>query len=161
MPTAISTDFHNADLLRKLTDGGVSLLLVGGAAVAFYGCRNESHLSELDVLIDPTFDNAQRTMAVLLAVGMQPGFKAEELAGPKKQLPVKWLLFDLDILTPAVDESFSALLARSVEGTVNGNSVRVVGRDDLISMKRAAANDTTTDVDKHQRDLDCLARQSG
>jgi hypothetical protein len=33
MPQAISTDFNNADLLRKLTDNGVSFMLVGGGAV--------------------------------------------------------------------------------------------------------------------------------
>lgn len=67
----------------------------------------------------------------------------------------------MDILTPAADESFSAMLARSVQGTVNGSAVRVVGRDDLILMKRVAANYTDTDVEKHKSDLDCLTRQPG
>lgn len=92
MPSAISTDFNNADLLRKFADHGVSFLLVGGGAVAFYGCRDQSHLSELDVLIDPTIENAGRVLAVLSAAGIRLWIKAEDLAGPKKQLPVKQLL---------------------------------------------------------------------
>jgi hypothetical protein len=158
MPTAISTDFNNGDLLSKFISSGVSFLLVGGAAVAFYGCREETHLSELDILIDPALQNAERVIAVLSAVGMQIRIGAGELAGPKKQLPVKQLLFDMDILTPAADENFSAMLARSAQGTVNGGVVRVIARDDLIAMKRVAANDATTDVEKHKRDLDCLTR---
>ena len=46
MPTTISTDFNNADLLRKLSDNGVSFMLVGGGAVAAYGCRDDLHLPE-------------------------------------------------------------------------------------------------------------------
>lgn len=159
MPSAISTDFNNADLLSKFTNSGVSFLLVGGAAVAFYGCREDIHLSELDILIDPAIHNAERVMAVLSAVGMQLWIRPEDLAGPKKQLPVKQLLFDMDILTPAADESFSAILARSAQGTVNGSAVRVIARDDLIAMKRVAAKDANTDIEKHKRDLDCLTRQ--
>jgi predicted nucleotidyltransferase len=159
MPSAISTDFNNADLLRKFTDQGVSFLLVGGGAVAFYGCRERSHLSELDILIDPTIENAKRIMVVLSAAGIQLWITAEDLAGPKKQLPVKQLLFDIDILTPAVDENFSAMLATSVQGKVGDIEVRVIGRDDLISMKRVAANDPNSDAEKHRRDVDCLSHK--
>jgi hypothetical protein len=159
MPKAISTDFNNGDLLSKFIGSGVSFLLVGGAAVAFYGCRENLHLSELDLLIDPAIQNAERVIAVLSTAGMQLWIRAEDLAGPKKQLPVKQLLFDMDILTPAADEDFSAMLVRSVQGTVNGGVVRVIARDDLIAMKRVAANDATTDVEKHKRDLDCLTGQ--
>lgn len=159
MPSSISTDFNNGDLLSKFTNGGVSFLLVGGAAVAFYGCRDDTHLSELDILIDPVIQNAERVMAVLSATGMPLWIKAEHLAGPKKQLAVKELLFDMDVLTPAADENFPAMLARSTQGTVNGGAVRVIARDDLIAMKRVAANDAATDVEKHKRDLDCLTRR--
>ena len=50
MPRAIATDFNNADLLRRLTDNGVSFLLVGGGAVALtvavmtYTCRSWTYL---------------------------------------------------------------------------------------------------------------------
>jgi len=158
MPKAISTDFNNGDLLSKFIGSGVSFLLVGGAAVAFYGCREDAHLSELDILIDPALQNAERAIAVLSAVGMQIWIKAEELAGSKKQLPVKQLLFDMDILTPAADENFSVMLARSADGTINGGAVKVIARDDLIAMKRIAAADPNTDVEKHKRDLDCLTK---
>jgi hypothetical protein len=158
MPKPISTDFNNGDLLSKFIGSGVSFLLVGGAAVAFYGCREETHLSELDILIDPALQNVERVIEVLSAVGMQLWIRAEDLAGPKKQLPVKQLLFDMDILTPAADENFSALLARSSQGTVNNHAVNVIARDDLIAMKRVAANDPNANVKKHIRDLDCLTR---
>jgi hypothetical protein len=125
MPSAISTDFNNADLLRRLTDSGVAFVLVGGGAVAAYGCRSDLHLPKLDILIDPTIENAERVMAVLTGVGMQLWIRAADLAGPKKQLPVKQLLFDMDILTPAADESFPAIRGRSAQVMVSDQEVRV------------------------------------
>jgi hypothetical protein len=88
MPTTISTDFNNADLLRKLSDNGVSFMLVGGGAVAAYGCRDDLHLPELDILIDPAIENAERVIGVLSATGMRLWINTADLAGPKKQLPV-------------------------------------------------------------------------
>lgn len=87
MPNPISTDFNNADLLRRISEGGVSFVL-GGGAVAAYGCRADLHVPELDILIDPSIDNAQRVLAVLSAAGMQLWIGPTDLAGPKKQLPL-------------------------------------------------------------------------
>src|SRR6266446_1278160 len=156
MPRVISTDFNNADLLRRLSDSGVSFVLVGGGAVAAYGCRDDLYLPELDILIDPAIENAERVIGVLSAAEVQLWVRAADLAGPKKQLPVKQLLFDMDILTPAADENFPAILERSGRVIVSDVEVRIIARDDLIAMKRSAAGDPKSDVGKHKRDLDCL-----
>jgi predicted nucleotidyltransferase len=156
MLRAISTDFNNANLLRRFADGGVSFVLVGGGAVAAYGCRDHSYLTELDILIDPAIENAKRVIGVLSSTGMQLQITAADLAGPKKQLPVKQMLFDMDILTPAADESFPAILARSGRVMVGDVEVRVIARHDLIAMKREAANKEEPGSEKHKRDLGCL-----
>jgi predicted nucleotidyltransferase len=158
MPRAISTDFNNADLLRKLNDNGVSFVLVGGGAVAAYGCRDGLYSAELDILIDPAIENAKRVIGVLSATGMQLWINAADLAGPKKQLPVKQLLFDMDILTPGEEESFAAILKRSGHVMVGDVEVRVIARDDLIAMKRVAANKPEPESEKHKRDLERLER---
>ena len=152
----ISTDFNNADLLRKLSDSGVSFALVGGGAVAAYGCRDDSYLPELDILIDPAIENAKRVIGVLAATEMQFWFRAEDLAKPKKQFQAKQTLFDMDILTPAADENFPAILARSGRAMVGDLEVRVVARDDLIAMKREVVNKQEPGSEKHKHDLDCL-----
>jgi hypothetical protein len=89
---------------------------------------------------------------------MQLWINAADLSGPKKQLPVKELLFDMDILTPAADESFPAILERSGQMIVGDMEVRVIARDDLIAMNRVAANKPEPESEKHKRDLECLER---
>jgi hypothetical protein len=121
-------------------------------------CRDDLHLPELDILIDPAIENAERVIGVLSATGMRLWISAADLAGPKKQLPVKQLLFDMDILTPAVDESFPAILERSGHVTVGDLEVRVISRADLIALKRIAANKPEPESEKHKRDLECLER---
>jgi len=111
----------------------------------------------LDILIDPAIENARRVIDVLSATGTPLWIRAEDLAGPgpKKQLPVKQMLFDMDILT---HESFPAILARSGHVMVGDLQVRIIARDDLIAMKRVAANKPEPESEKHKRDLECLER---
>ena len=111
-----------------------------------------------DILIDPAIENAKRVIGVLSATGMQLWISAADLAGPKKQLPVKQLLFDMDILTPGEEESFPTILERSSHVMVGDVEVRVIARDDLIAMKRVAANKPEPESEKHKRDLECLER---
>ena len=73
-------------------------------------------------------------------------------------MPVKQLLFDIDILTPAADESFPAILERSGHVTVGDLEIRIISRDDLIAMKRVAANKPEPESEKHKRDLERLER---
>jgi hypothetical protein len=64
----------------------------------------------------------------------------------------------VDILTPPPpDEGFSNLLARSKPAIVIDLSVRVLGKDDLVAMKRLAVEDSENSA-KHQRDLKCLLK---
>jgi len=153
----ISTDFHNADLLRRLVDSGVSFVLVGGAAVAAYGCRDQTYLPEIDILIGPALQNARQVIGVLSEL-FPLQITAEDLAGAKKQLPVKLLLFDMDILTPTENENFPAILERSGRVMLGDLEVRVIGRDDLIAMKREVVKKQEPGSEKYKRDLDCLER---
>jgi hypothetical protein len=60
----------------------------------------------------------------------------------------------MDILTPAADENFPAILARS--GRVMVGDLEVRARDDLIAMKREVVNKQEPGSEKHKHDLDCL-----
>jgi hypothetical protein len=155
MPWDVSTHGGNIDLLRELRRREVSFLIVGGAAVAVHGCRDGTHFDEIDILADPTIANAERIIAALTAVGIGIPFSPDDLAKPRKRVPVHTPAYDVDVLTPRPGEDFAGLLGRSVPAVLNNLAVRVIGRSDLIAMKQVAVQESE-DPAKHQRDLDCL-----
>lgn len=153
--SSISTDGGNCDLVRELKTRQVAFLFVGGAAVAIHGCRTQTHFEEIDIFLDPTTENAERAISALIAAGVGVPFSATDLAQPHKQVPVRDWRFDVDILTPRTEETYSVLAARSVQATLNNVMVNVISRSDLIAMKRIAAAEAS-DPAKHSRDLECL-----
>jgi hypothetical protein len=58
--------FHlNEYLVGAFLDNGVDFLIVGGLAVAFYGCRDNNDVGDLDLLLKPSEENARRSIDVL------------------------------------------------------------------------------------------------
>lgn len=155
MPLAISTHGGKRDLLRELQTHNVAFLIVGGAAVAFHGCRNETHFDEVDLLLDPTTENAACAISALTAAGLGVLFSIGNLAKPRARVPVHTSEYDVDILTPRPDKIFADLLARSIPGELNDLSVRVIARCDLIVMKQIAVEESSEPT-KHKLDLECL-----
>jgi hypothetical protein len=58
-----------------------------------------------------------------------------------------------DILTPAAEVSFSEWLSRAVSAQIQYLTVHVIGRSDLIAMKRLASQCDTRSAAKHAADL--------
>ena len=94
---------------------------------------------------------------VLREANLIPDFTSERLQQPKVQLSLKSPRhnYNLDILTPWVQLSYSYLRGRSEVGMLNSIEVKVVSREDLISLKQYAI-DHEPEADKHRRDLECL-----
>lgn len=162
----IITGIDNARFVEFCLQSNVEFLLVGGAAVLHYGCRRSNDgLAEIDLLIEPTSVNADRMMAVLNQVlkeaALIPHFTSEHLQQPKVQLPLKNQRhnYNLDILTPWVQLSYSGLRSRSEVGMLNSIEVRIVSREDLIILKEYAINHHESEAAKHRSDLECLRIQ--
>jgi len=52
-----------ATVCRLLNEGGVAYVVVGGFALAFHGVVRAT--KNIDILIEPTLDNAQRALQAL------------------------------------------------------------------------------------------------
>ena len=104
---------------------GVEFLLVGGAAVLHYGCR-EDGVSEIDLMVEPSPENSERIMKVLTQAGVTPSFTSRDLQKHKVQLQIKRCEYFLDLLTPWKELSYSDLSSCSEGGLINSTKVRVV-----------------------------------
>ena len=148
---------HGSDeIVRHLQQHGASFLVVGGTAVAVHGCRDKSDVDDFDFLIDPSIENARKTIAALSAASIRVPFPPEALTRPSVQVPLKVLHYWAELLTPAEGVSFSELMERSVQVQISFFRVHVIGRTDLLAMKEIAVQRLAADVSKHERDLACL-----
>ncbi len=154
-------------LLRCLSERRVAHIVIGGFAVNAHGHVRSS--KDLDIVPNPTHENLERlaeTLRELNAVDAEASdFDQAEI--PRSAMRVGDLseggnfrlvtdLGDLDIMQWVAgidaDNLYAELERESLEGAVEGISVRVCGLDHLRAMKRAAGR---------PQDLEDLKRLDG
>lgn len=135
-----------ARILRDLDAAGVRYILIGGFATILHGY--ERLTQDLDVCYDRSRENVERLVGVLRALNARPrSWPADVPFIPDAQSILNGDTFtfetdagDLDVLgTPSGSQGYADLVQGSVVFEVGAAlSVRVVGLDDLIRLKRAA-----------------------
>jgi hypothetical protein len=126
--------------------------LIGGHAVAGHA---EARLTEdLDVLVEPTTENASRLRDALIAFGFGTVAPAvEQLATPDKVFMLGRKPWRIDILTTIAGVTFDQARDGRVEAALDDSTrIWVIGREALIKNKLAAG------PDKDMRDVEALRR---
>lgn len=131
-------------IFAMLAEHGVEYVLVGGVAVQVHG--HVRMTSDVDLIPEPTTENMRRLADALNELGarvLNPG--SEQLTIDARMLPRATLwqfatrLGDIDVLHDAPGAApFVQLRSRALEVMLGDQLIPVAGRDDLISMKRAA-----------------------
>jgi hypothetical protein len=113
----------------------VRYLLVGGYAVAFHA--RPRYTKDLDVWIEPTPANAQRTWKALAAFGAPlQNLRPEDLTRPEMVFQIGLAPNRIDILTELVGVDFAEAWERRVASTYGDCKIAVLSRADLIRNKR-------------------------
>ena len=136
---------QNTCLLEALNKFGVEHLVIGGLAVSFYCPQRE--VDDLDLLINPTLENAKKVEAALVSLGIASS-EYIKLTKPKIQIQLKTLHY-ADIVTPEEDFDFKSLYSNSIMVEANEVPVCLPSIDDLIRLK-------STDREKDLRDVALL-----
>lgn len=128
-----------SDLLLELLDAGAEFVVVGGWAVAVHGHGRAT--DDLDILVRPTPENAQRVYNALLqygaplaAHGVTSDLFAKERYGYR--IGVKPVLIELLTTVSGID--FDEANQEPVIVEVAGRGVPFIGRRALLANKRAA-----------------------
>ena len=133
----LNDDFH--DLLSALSAEKARFLVVGAYAVAVHGRPRTT--KDIDVWVEASPDNAARVMRALRAFGAPLGdLREEELhvegTGFQMGVPPR----RIDVLTKISGIAFADAFPNRVETSFGDGLVcAVIGVDDLIANKRAAA----------------------
>jgi len=144
----VTKDF--ADFLASLNSEGVAYVVIGGMAVLSHVPYRTTR--DLDVLIEPTLDNAHRTRrAVQRWGGFEPDFSAEEFIAGDILSFGGLLRVEVHSRVPGV--TWKSVWERRLGGELLGVPTQFAGIDDLIAMKQATGRS-----DKDVPDLERLRR---
>ena len=137
MTPEFNDDFR--DLLACLRDGGVDYVIVGAHALAAHQLPRAT--GDLDVLVRPTIDNAERVYRALAEFGAPlttHGVTTADFAATGTVYQIGLPPRRIDVLTSISGVSFEEAWGGSFELEIQGESLRFLGRDELIRNKRAA-----------------------
>ncbi len=123
------------ELCRLFIAHGVEFLLVGGQAVIAHGYPRLT--KDMDLWVRPTAENGARVLEALEAFGTPPGLSPTAFTDPKTLVVLGRDPFRIDLLTSIPGVEFEACWARRGEVTVDGASVPLIARSDLVANKRA------------------------
>lgn len=128
------------DFLYELVDAGAEFVVVGGHAVAFHGHVRAT--KDLDVLIRPRPENAERVYRALSAFGAPlSAFEvtAEDFATYDGMLQLGVPPLRIDVLNKIAGVTFEQAVEAGAAFELEGRVIPVIGRDALLANKRAAA----------------------
>ena len=138
-------------MLRELSATEADFLIVGGYAVAAHGYVRST--ADFDIWVRPTAENAVRVYRAIARFGAPlDELVVEDLASPGLIYQIGIKPERIDILTRISGVDFDTAWARRTEVTVDGALYSVIGRQDLITNKRASGRPLDLiDADKLER----------
>ena len=127
------------DVFRSFHYYEVRYLVVGGIAAVLYGVPRATF--DLDILIEPTPENAERLIKSLLEANLGTA----SLISPQELLANEITVFSdrvrIDVQTSTPGLSFEEAWKNRETMNYHGQIFYVVSRNDLIASKRASGRD--------------------
>jgi hypothetical protein len=115
----------------------VRYVVIGGIAAVLYGVPRATF--DLDILIDPTVENAQRLLDAFLEAGLGTAelISASELLAKEITIFKDRVRIDVQIATKGLD--FEGAWRRRETVEYKGQKFYLLSREDLIASKKASA----------------------
>lgn len=122
-------------VLQSLNEAHVKYVIIGASAFPAHGYGRTT--LDLDVLIEPTKENAERTHAALTKLGYDvTDVSVQEIL--EKKILFRQYVLDLDIHPEAAGVTFAQVWKNKVRRKFRETFAFFASLDDLIKMKRAA-----------------------
>jgi hypothetical protein len=124
------------DLLELLNEHKVECLIVGGYALAFHGAPR--YTGDIDILVRPHPENAQRILNALAAFGFQlSNLTVDDFTKPNNVVQLGVPPVRIDLITSITGVSWDEAAASKELGVFGDVPVHYIGRKQYIANKRA------------------------
>jgi hypothetical protein len=123
-------------MLSALNDEGADYLVVGAYALGIYLPPRAT--GDLDILVRPTKENAEKVWRALIRFGApRRDLNLEDLSTPDIVFHFGIAPQRIDILTSITGVTFEEAWQGRTQTTINQISVAILGREQLLTNKRA------------------------
>ena len=130
----VQEDFK--ELLALLNEHEVEYVIVGAYALAFHGAPRFT--GDLDILVHPSRENAQKIMSALRDFGFgSVGLSPEDFQKPDYVVQLGVAPVRVDFITSLTGVTWEEADAGKVNGTYGDVPVSFLGREQLVANKRA------------------------
>jgi hypothetical protein len=133
----LNEDFR--DLLAELANAGVDFVIVGAYALAFHGAPRAT--GDIDILVRPTLENAQRLVSALAQFGAplaSAGVSCDDFTRAGMVYQIGLPPRRIDLLTEISGVPFDEAWATRQPAEVDGHTVSFIGREALLKNKQAS-----------------------
>ena len=131
----LNPDF--GDMLSALSEAAADYLVVGAYALAAHGLPRAT--GDLDLWVRPTKENASRVWNALVAFGAPTSkLSVADFSTPDIVYQIGVAPRRIDILTSISGVEFALAWQNRNSVELDGLTVPVIGRDDLLTNKRAS-----------------------
>ena len=141
------TDYETrlARVCSRLNAEDARYLVVGAMAMQLWGTTRATR--DVDILIEPTVENAERVLRALSTLGF--GLASEHLAEEVARRPVTMIgdMPNVDILTRAWNVLWRDAAPRATTFAVEGVAIPTASVDDLIESKRTGRLQDLADIE--------------
>lgn len=126
------------EFLSSLIENDVRFVIVGAHALAAHGVQR--YTADIDLLLEPTRQNAQRLAQVLERFGWPKlaDVAEEHFAEPDRMARLGRSPVQIDLLTSVSGLTFGEAWTGRVETNIDGLDVAVLGLAEYVRTKRAA-----------------------
>jgi len=125
------------ELLRFFESRGVKAVIVGAHAVAHHA--KPRYTKDLDILVEPTPENADRVLDALRDFGFGTlDLNTDDFAEPGRIVQLGFAPNRIDLMTSIDGVAFSEVWAGRVKGTYGSTKAFFIGRQELIRNKKAS-----------------------
>ncbi len=125
------------DFVKLLNEKGVRYLLVGGYAVIHYA--EPRYTKDIDFFVEPSLDNAHKILSVLVEFGLpESAVKLELFTTEGNFFKLGRPPWRIDLITSLEGVDFESLLLNSTTTRIHDQEVKIVSREDLITIKTIA-----------------------
>ena len=126
------------EFIELLNSRGVEYVIVGAHSLAFHG--RPRYTGDLDILVRPSPENAEKISAVLSEFGFaESGFKPSDFVEPNQMIQLGRVPNRIDLMTGISGVATSEAFATKISAELSGLPVFILSKDLLIQNKRAVA----------------------